>query len=220
MNDVIAKLDELKRLDRECVIFGASAHRYETNRSLSESDISAVETRYHCRFPDEYKQFLTQVGNGGAGPFWGLFPLEMQDDGHELGLWSEGGLIGKLDVPFALAGAWNLPEEDLMRLSEPDEAESEEENEALWEALEEELESKYWASEIMNGAIPICHQGCALRTWLVVTGPAKGTVWDDDRADYGGITPLMDSDGEPLTFKKWYLSWLDAGIEEVSVGDD
>jgi hypothetical protein len=27
-------------------------------------------------FPTEYRKFITQIGNGGAGPAYGLFPLD------------------------------------------------------------------------------------------------------------------------------------------------
>jgi hypothetical protein len=32
------------------------------------------------------------------------------------------------------------------------------------------FENRYWSASVMNGAIPKCHEGCALRIWLVVTG--------------------------------------------------
>ena len=53
----------------------------------------------------------------------------------------------------------------------------------------------YWNATQVNGAIPICHLGCCLRQWLVVTGPEAGNVWDDVRADYAGFKPVQ-SKGE------------------------
>ena len=47
------------------------------------------------------------------------------------------------------------------------------------EAWDRELEAHYWDPAIMNGAIPICHKGCALRQWLVIHGEQRGFVWDD-----------------------------------------
>lgn len=34
------------------------------------------EARYNVKLPPEYVFFITQVGNGGAGPYYGLYPLE------------------------------------------------------------------------------------------------------------------------------------------------
>ena len=67
----------------------------------------------------------------------------------------------------------------------------------------------------MRGAIPICHRGCALRQWLVVQGPLKGTIWDDDRVDRKGIRPLLDEHGRRVTFAAWYLSWLEQANAEA-----
>ena len=86
----------------------------------------------------------------------------------------------------------------------------------MMDAWDKELEEHYWNPAFMNGAIPICDRGCALRQWLVVSGPQRGYVWNDDRADYGGIYPLLNEEGRPMTFTDWYLSWLLAGgIESV-----
>jgi hypothetical protein len=62
----------------------------------------------------------------------------------------------------------------------------------------------------MDGALPICERGCGLLQWLVVNGPQKGFVWDDNLADDAGIEPHCDSSGRPLTFSEWYLAWLEA----------
>ncbi|WP_190064503.1 hypothetical protein [Streptomyces griseocarneus] len=59
----------------------------------------------------------------------------------------------------------------------------------------------------------IAHLGCALREWLVVSGPERGRVWSDGRADGVDLAPLLDDKlgdkGEPVTFTRWYLAWLE-----------
>jgi hypothetical protein len=84
-----------------------------------------------------------------------------------------------------------------------------EEEDILMEAWDRVLEAHYWNPAIMNGAIPICHQGCAYRQWLVIQGEQRGFVWDDNRADNAGIAPVLSKSGEPVTFADWYLGWLD-----------
>ena len=71
------------------------------------------------------------------------------------------------------------------------------------------LEARYWNPAIMDGAIPICHLGCALRQWLVIHGEQRGFVWNDFRADYRGLSPVLGGSGEPVTFSDWYMGWLD-----------
>jgi hypothetical protein len=75
----------------------------------------------------------------------------------------------------------------------------------------------YWNPAIMNGAIPICHIGCALRQWLVVNGDQKGFVWNDYRADCGGVLPVVDESGRQVTFSGWYMSWLEEAHREASM---
>jgi hypothetical protein len=62
----------------------------------------------------------------------------------------------------------------------------------------------------VNGAIPICHEGCALRVWLVVTGREAGFLWEDRRSDYGGLRRQHLADGSSATFARWYGEWLNS----------
>ena len=80
----------------------------------------------------------------------------------------------------------------------------------------EAFERVYWSSELVNGTIPICHEGCALRVLLVLTGPQAGTLWRDLRSEYGGLQPLKQADGSPANFGQWYGEWLDACLFAVN----
>ena len=66
-----------------------------------------------------------------------------------------------------------------------------------------------------EGGFPICHIGCAKRIWLVVTGPEAGNVWQDDRAEDGGVYPMRDAEGRRLTFAAWYMAWLDEALKQL-----
>ena len=177
MEDLKLKFEELQLADKNCDVFGSSSHRYKLNTPLSNKDFDAIEVKYGCFFPEEYREFITSIGNGGAGPFYGLFPIETEDDNHDMCSWEDGTLIGDLAKPFLHNGDWNLPESFWENEPDCDKCESEEEEDELWEAWDEQLNEKYWTENIMTGAIPICHEGCARRIWLVVTGAMKGTVW-------------------------------------------
>ncbi|MFF1560684.1 hypothetical protein [Streptomyces sp. NPDC058279] len=61
----------------------------------------------------------------------------------------------------------------------------------------------------------LCHLGCAARQWLVVSGPERGRIWNDDRADEVDLAPLLDDDGRPVTFTRWYLDWLDRAEQQL-----
>ena len=79
----------------------------------------------------------------------------------------------------------------------------------------DDFEKLYFRSYRMSGAIPICHQGCALRIGLVVTGEGAGRLWDDRRSEYEGVRPLLLTDGSPATFGAWYLEWLQGCLAQT-----
>jgi hypothetical protein len=65
-----------------------------------------------------------------------------------------------------------------------------------------EPEAHSWNPAIMDGAVPICHKGCARRPWLVIHGERRAFVWDSHRADNAGIAPVL---GESVTFADWSM---------------
>lgn len=65
------KLDTLRRLDRRRVLFGAESHKYRST-CITPSDLSALENSIQVKLPDDYRNWLLQVGYG-AGPYYGLY---------------------------------------------------------------------------------------------------------------------------------------------------
>ena len=76
------------------------------------------------------------------------------------------------------------------------------------EAWDEGWEALMFAPERTAGAIVISHLGCAQREWLIISGTYRGTIWSDCRADDADLAPLLDQDGNPVTFARWYIDWL------------
>jgi hypothetical protein len=183
-------------------VFGAEEHRFRLNGVLSEAQVAAFEKLHSVVLPPDYRHFLLKVGDGGAGPYYGVFPLGKMDDGFAMKSWQESdGFIGNLSKPFPLREAWNdrsgLPSATLAESNPP-------EYERQFEAFEEE----YFDPRLSDGAFPICHMGCGLRIWLVVAGEQAGHLWLDGRADETGLSPIFAADGQPATFSTWYLGWL------------
>jgi hypothetical protein len=164
--DPVAIRDALQRLRiAEPQIFGANGHDFTLNPPLVETDVLAFEQRHAIGLPVEYRRFLTELGNGGAGPYCGIHPLGTMDEDFR---W--GDFVGQIAEPFALREAWN----DLSGF--PDHALTGS-DEAEYARRFETFERRYWRPSVMNGALPICDQGCLLRIWLVVSGDEAGYVW-------------------------------------------
>jgi len=67
----------------------------------------------------------------------------------------------------------------------------------------------------LPGALYLCTYGNALFYFLVVSGPCKGEVWRDWRADGGGLRPETDVRGQRMNFLKWYETWLDRSLRQL-----
>ena len=67
------KLDELRWLDTSYSVFGSSTHKYRFNRVAEYKQIETFQQKYDCSLPNPYKDFLLEVGNGGAGPGYGCW---------------------------------------------------------------------------------------------------------------------------------------------------
>ena len=206
--EVLRKLSVLQARDTSLRVFGASAHRYRLNEVASPAAIASFEDAHRVRLPNDYRDFLLRCGNGGAGPYYGLFPLGLFDGaGDGLEPWREAdGFAGVLSLPFPHRERWNLPD---ARFTPPEELAGE----AAEETWHEELDKERWDPGLTNGAFPICHQGCAYRNLLIVSGPERGHIWVDGRASDEGIGPVTDPDGNRITFSTWYTSWLEAALD-------
>ena len=56
--------------------FGADSHKYQLEPPASEETIAAFEACFGVSLPEGYRNFLLWMGDGGAGPFYGLYQLK------------------------------------------------------------------------------------------------------------------------------------------------
>ena len=187
---------------------GNANYNYAISPPLDKAEVRAFETRHGVRLPEDYREFLRGVANGTWSSFGEVFRLGEMDDGFGYAPWN-GQSVGDLSAPFPHTQAWNdvpaIVDTDL-----PEDA-TDEEEEAYEQAMEL-AEEPYWDTRNVNGALPISHLGCAIRIWLIVSGPERGNLWLDTRADWGGLKPLEDVSGARLTFYHWYRAWLDEAL--------
>jgi hypothetical protein len=63
-------------------------------------------------------------------------------------------------------------------------------------------EEEYFGDRWTAGSMVITEYGCSAFHRLVITGPARGQLWFDDRAADGGLSP------DATNFDRWYHDWL------------
>lgn len=210
LDNIKDKLILLRQLDTNLEVFGSEEHGYILNPTVPTDTIKQFEAKHNITLPSEYAAFLTTLGNGGAGPFYGLEPLEnaIFDD---LDFQHEDGLLNP-SKPFLHTEAWNIEFEPTV---------SEEKNEKEFDRQYEEFTNLYFDCEQTNGVIAICNYGCGIILNLVVNGEEYGNVWTDDRGNNGGIYPTIQlGEKVKINFLDWYELWLDNSISEMKINRD
>lgn len=195
-----SKFDQLKQLDRNFEVFGSKKHKYVFNRIKSEKELTEFEKNNGIKLPKEYKEFLMRIGNGGAGPYYGLEPIEN-------GLFADLDYKDKKDLndlsqPFPHTSHWNL---DFGEVTDENEDE-------YFKQKDEEYYQNKWA----NGLLRVSNFGCGVSMNLVVNGEEYGNLWVDDRCNEQGIYPNpYIENGDRITFLDWYENWIDTELKKL-----
>ncbi|MFF6888554.1 SMI1/KNR4 family protein [Streptomyces sp. NPDC012421] len=147
--------------------------------------VRSFEAEHGVVLPEPYRTFVAEVCDGlpVGPPYYGLLPLaDIPDD------WDTDGSERRLAEPFPLTTAWDAEGDG--------EALSEEETEALWEALHG------------HGSVLLGTDGCAMNWHLIVTGPQRGHIWltDENGAVPFGTPPGSLMPGTP-GFTRWVTHW-------------
>jgi hypothetical protein len=83
---ILQKLEQVRARNLSC--FGSESHAFRLNPPLPEADLQAFETSHHIRLPEAYRTFLKHAGNGGAGPYYGIFPLDKVSKRQSPSFWN------------------------------------------------------------------------------------------------------------------------------------
>lgn len=160
--------------------FGALGHRYEFNPSISIDKVREFEAASGLTLPEAYVLYLTQIGNGGAGPDYGLFPLE------------------KIKAIYD-------PDEEIFL----DKKDIDEEWAEMCRAYDESLENddgEYLRIErrTFNGSVIIGTPGCTMYTILMCKGKNYGKVGIIDSDMVEECPPQVFDQ----TFEEWILEYF------------
>ena len=80
-------------------------------------------------------------------------------------------------------------------------------------------EQDYYNEKHVFGSIRVCHYGCAIYYFLVVSGVEKGNIWVDDRANDQGIYPLSTENNNRYNFTEWFNEWLNQSLIKLKINN-
>lgn len=178
---IIEKKDILERIANSGKLF---------NPVLSLEDINQFECENGINLPMDYKLFLSHIGNGGIGPGLGLKPLF--ESTSDFKLRNRPRLC--LNQEFPYQDKWNESWIESFDWAN--------------DYPEVDVVERYMDTDHISGCLQISHQGHGCTYLLVTNGKEFGKTWEDDRADYGGISPVVNKNNDHVTFGEWYTDWI------------
>lgn len=187
---VHARLAVLRAIDPYFERFGAHKHRYTLGPPLQEAQVQLFERQYDLQLPEDYRLFLLRVGNGGAGPSYGMSPLQNL------------GRTGLLR-PF-------LPPTTLAAFEEEDNCED-------GVLLLCDHGCAQYSSLVVRGA-EVGQMFSLADGWLPET-PRWMDLWRSHDRDWLRTVEALFSEYDLLprqTFSQWYRAWLDRTLVELT----
>lgn len=182
-------LNKANEVDREYKVFGASKHKYKLNSPASMDEIRALEAELNITFPEEFVYFYTEIGNGGAGPYYGLYSLE--------------GIKRNCD---------SKQNDSIQPLIDSNLSN------ATWYKLMEQMEADDDAcdeiyQQVSSGVVIIGTQGCTFDNLLMFKGSEAGKIVYIDWNLESEYPPVLTR----MSFLEWYVSYFEDIIAGYSV---
>lgn len=194
-DEILRILDQAHRIDPGCELFGASRHRYQLNPPANLSFVRRVEERYNFSLPEDYFYFITEIGDGGAGPDYGIYPFShFMDRGESPGVDKfREALRCSLAKPFT---PWQM------------QADQVEEYAIVTREYYEKNPEKYFIYEKSDenalcdkdGFLKLGTHGCQWDFGIITSGEWRGQVFDTDNEGAYGLVAN--------SFEEFYQNWL------------
>lgn len=201
---------EVAKHDRKLRIFGAEKHKYQPKK-VCVDETKEFELVIGCDLPEDYRQFLLEVGSG-VGPYYGL--LSFDEIREELNSIYE-----------------DYQDEYNVRARPCDPFELEESAFAVppfqgGPAFADGPKSP-------GGFLPICHQGCEYVSVMVLTGPFRGKIFEtcgfastDSQWKSAEPPPGIAGRSKSLSelpelprypsFSEWFVGWTENALNDLN----
>jgi hypothetical protein len=172
---------------------GEREHGFHLGARLTLGQVVAFEEAHGVKLPSEYRAFLTRIGNGGAGPYYGILPLER---------WATAPLEYFEDER-------ELPP-DLLARDSPlrDGLTGVDWVELLGGAPRPHFDPKQWHP--YQGTITIGRLGATYYALLVVSGVTRGRICSVD----------LDMQAPKFAAQRGFLDWYEAWLDDALSGKD
>lgn len=202
LETVSTKIRDIKRQRLDVSFVGKHA---EFGTPLQSRKVDEFELQLGINLPEDFKNFVVEIGNGGFGPGLGLIPLGTESVIDARIPASDNRLLNPRGS-FIYVSDWNFPPlRHAMETSSSD---------------EDDLMDYYFSVDRIDGAIRIADLGCGAIALLVVNGHESGKIWLDYRGTFGGIVPATRTatDTDHIEFLNWYDAWLTEIILRLPMG--
>lgn len=132
---------------------------WRLNPPIPQEEVEAIETAYGFTLPDEYKKFITQIGNGGNIP-----PLH-EDDPCRFVPFEDTPALKEAGCEFPLSESWEWDTDFNFSINDPKDEEK-------------------WNRVHNSGIVVLAKEdvGGGQTYYLVVSGERKGEVWERDES--------------------------------------
>ncbi len=188
---ILTKLRQARKL--ACKSFGSEEHGFKLARPLSEDVILAWEQARGVVLPEDYRAFLREAGASGAGPYYGLRPLDR---------WGE--LLSTGVDEHALSHPCLIELRSGLRGG------------IAGDATDGGVREPY------QGAMPLIHMGCCGYVFLILTGPHRGRMVNVD-TDEQFAPQFADYADFLSYYEAWLdevLIGIDGGFGFARAGDE
>ena len=150
------------RLTKIAASLKLKMNRWHLNPPISLKKVQALETQYGFRLPNEYRDFITKIGNGGKMP---PFNPQVDADPCQLLPFQDSPALQKAKLDFPLFESWEWD-------TDPN-----------FSADTQESEKKFLEIQ-NNGIIALTDtENASGQSWfLIVSGPRRGEVWERDES--------------------------------------
>lgn len=195
-DEIVEILKQARAIDSQCELFGTTKHKYQLNPPIRTSFVRTLEEKYGFALPDDYFRFITEIGDGGAGPDYGIEPFA--------------DLVKKSQNQYAEEYQEDYRNSLRNAFAPRPMLEDELKNFAIaTQAAYEQNPDKYFVYEKtnddvlcdLNGFYVLGTQGCQWDFGLITTGEMRGKVFVTDNE--GAYCLVANS------FEEFYQNWLD-----------